>query len=195
MMFRFAWPQEPQARFRLGLGIACLGFVADRASKFWLLGPFALAERAPLQVTGFFDLVLVWNRGISYGLFDSDHPLIPWLWFGMGVAICSWLLWLLWQQTRPAGLAGFALVIGGAAGNLYDRAVFGAVMDFIHLHGLGYSWYVFNLADGWISIGIALILYDTLYDTVRSMRTGHLFKGLFKAQRKNKTGDDTTPDV
>ena len=157
------WPQEPQARFRLGLGISFLAFAADRLSKFWLLGPFALAERSPVEITRFLDFALVWNRGISYGLFASDHPLMPWLLVGLGLAICSWLLWLLWQQTRPAGLAGFALVIGGAAGNLYDRSLFGAVMDFIHLHGLGYSWYVFNLADACISIGIALILYDAFW--------------------------------
>lgn len=184
MARRFVWPQDKQARFRLGLGIAFLGFVTDRVSKLWLLGPFALAERAPVEITGFLDFVLVWNRGISYGLFASDHPLMPWFLVALGAAICSWLLWLLWQQTRPAGLAGFALVIGGAAGNLYDRSLFGAVMDFIHLHGLGYSWYVFNLADSWISIGIALILYDIFrHDTFWGARR----------RRANKSQNQTKP--
>jgi signal peptidase II len=70
--------------------------------------------------------------------------------------------WWMWNATRPALAIGLGLVIGGALGNLIDRLVYGKVADFFHFYGMGYDWYVFNIADCAITVGVAALLYDAL---------------------------------
>lgn len=144
----------------LGWAIAVFGFAADQAVKWWLLGPFDIAARQPVEVTGFLDLVLVWNRGISYGLLAQDSDLGRWILVALATAIVVVLAFWLAATTRPLAAAAFGLVLGGAAGNIVDRVLYGAVADFVSLHAYGFHWYVFNLADVMIVAGIGLLLYD-----------------------------------
>ncbi len=140
--------------------IALLGLLADQASKLWLLHGFNLAERGGIALAPFLDIVLVWNRGISYGLFQQDGDLGRWLLAGFTVlaSIGIWI-WSIKAETRLQAM-GLALILGGAIGNGIDRLVYGAVMDFVHFHIATFSWYVFNLADAWIVAGVGLLLYD-----------------------------------
>jgi signal peptidase II len=110
------------------------------------------------------DLVLTWNKGISYGLFQQDSAFGQWALFGVKVAAVMFLwVWLSQAGTKLTAWA-LGLIIGGALGNAVDRLVHGAVMDFVHLHSPGYdfSWYVFNLSDTAIVAGVALLLYESL---------------------------------
>ena len=143
------------------LVIATLGMAIDQAFKLWMLFGYDIAARGRVPLTPFFDLVMVWNYGISYGLLQQEAGLGRWLL--VGVTLVVTILFWTWgaQATRRLQAAGFALVIAGALGNGIDRVAYGAVADFFHFHVGDFSWYVFNLADVWIVAGVAALLYDS----------------------------------
>jgi signal peptidase II len=152
---------------RAGIVTAIAALVADQASKLWLLFSFDIARRGAVKVTPFFDLVLTWNTGISYGWFQTDSPTGHALLLGFKVvAVVVLALWMVRAQTWLATIA-LGLIIGGAIGNAIDRLAWGAVVDFAHFHvqfgGKDLSWYVFNLADTAIVAGVAALLYDSLF--------------------------------
>jgi len=144
---------------------ALVTLVLDQASKYWLLNVLDIAERAPVRVTPFFDLVLQWNIGISFGLLQNDSPAAQ---FGLMlvkvVAVIALAIWMARSQTILATLA-LGLIIGGAIGNAIDRIAYGAVVDFALFHvQIGqntFNWYVFNLADAAIVAGVMALLYDS----------------------------------
>ena len=143
---------------RLGLVIAGTVVVLDQLTKWAIL---SWLERV-IALTPFFNLVVVWNRGVSFGMFDSDGALAPWLLSGLAVAVVVALLVWLRRVEHPLPGAGLGLIIGGAVGNVIDRVRFGAVIDFLDVHALGWHWPAFNVADGAICIGAALLLVDGL---------------------------------
>jgi signal peptidase II len=142
------------------LGVAGLVFAADHLHKWWMLNVFGIIEKAPVRITSYFDLVMVWNRGVSYGLFSTHTQ--EWL-IALSLAITA-VLWVWACGTRRVfSAAAIALVIGGALANALDRAVRGAVADFFHFHYQDFSWYVFNIADVAIVAGVLLLLYESLF--------------------------------
>lgn len=145
---------------RLGLIVATMIVVADRLIKWWAIG--ALAEEPfGVEILPFFNLVLVWNRGISFGMFGGG-ALPPWLLGAIAVAvILALVVWLRRVETRLLA-ATIGLVIGGAAGNVIDRFRFGAVADFLDFHWGDYHWPAFNLADAAITVGVVILLIDAL---------------------------------
>ncbi|WP_375574299.1 signal peptidase II [Ahrensia marina] len=144
----------------LGSLIALTGLVVDQVVKTWLLFGFDLGQQGRVFITPFFDLVLVWNRGISYGLFAADSQAQVWFLVAVKAAITlALIIWLVRNADRLTAIA-LGLLIGGAIGNTIDRVLYGAVVDYASLHALGYYWYVFNLADVWVVAGVALLLYD-----------------------------------
>ena len=152
---------------RSGVIAAVVTLIVDQASKLWLLHVFDIGHRGMVQVTPFFDLVLAWNTGISYGwLQNMGMTGQTLLMAGKAVAIVLLAIWMARSQTRLA-VIGLGLIIGGAIGNAIDRIAYGAVVDFALFHvaiaGKTYSWYVFNLADAAIVAGVAALLYDSLF--------------------------------
>lgn len=158
----------------VGLVAAFLALVIDQAAKLWLLFVYNILEHGAVEVTPFFDLVLVWNKGISYGLFPQESELGQWalLAFKAAAVIVLWL-WLAAVTTRLSALS-LGLIIGGAIGNAIDRMAYGAVADFAHFHIGDFSWYVFNLADVAIVVGVAGLLYESLFagSAVKAPRSG-----------------------
>ena len=152
---------------RLGPGIiaAIAVLILDQASKVWLLFVFDIAHRGAMRVTPFFDLVLAWNVGISFGWFQNDSQIAQIsLMVIKAVAVIVLAIWMARSRTSIATLA-LGLIIGGAVGNGIDRFAYGAVVDFALFHlqigGNTYNWYVFNLADVAIVAGVAALLYDS----------------------------------
>jgi signal peptidase II len=144
---------------------ALVTLVLDQASKYWLLNVLDIAERGPVRVTPFFDLVLQWNIGISFGLLQNDSPAAQLsLMLIKVVAVIALAVWMARSQTILATIA-LGLIIGGAIGNAIDRIAHGAVVDFALFHieiaGKTYNWYVFNVADTAIVAGVAALLYDS----------------------------------
>lgn len=151
--------------FRAGILAAVVTLVADQASKLWLLNVFDLAHRGVVRVTPFFDLVLAWNIGISFGWLQNDSQSAQIALMAVkAIAVVALAIWMARSHTRLATVA-LGLIIGGAIGNGIDRFAYGAVVDFALLHieiaGNTYNWYVFNLADVAIVAGVAALLYDS----------------------------------
>ena len=148
-----------------GLVAAALVLAADQGSKLLMLYGAGFAHLQPGQnipVLPFFNLVMVWNSGVSYGLF-AGTGLWRWLIVAVASAAVALLGWLLWRTTSKSVAIGYGLIIGGAIGNnLIDRVIYGRVADFFHFYGFGYDWYVFNLADLAITLGAMAIIYDVL---------------------------------
>lgn len=146
---------------RLGLAIVVIVFALDQASKLWLLFSVGLAENGPFSVLPFMDIVLAWNRGISYGLFQQYSDLGRWGLVAISFVAAVWLGRWMWREPRRLTVVALALIIGGALGNGVDRAVYGAVVDFVHLYWGRFSWYIFNVADAAIVVGVAALLYES----------------------------------
>ena len=154
-------------RFREeGLIAAVLALFADQASKLALLywaGFAHLPDGASIPVLPFFNLVMVWNPGISYGLFPAHSVWGTAILITVSVAAIAGLSYWLWGTHSRSLAIGLGLVIGGAIGNnLIDRVVYGRVADFFHFYAFGYSWYVFNIADVAICLGAVAIVYEVI---------------------------------
>ena len=154
-------------RLRSGLIAAVAVLVLDQATKLWLLFVFDIARRDAVRVTPFFDLVLAWNTGISYGWFQTESAAGQAVLLAIkAIAVIVLAIWMARSQTRTATVA-LGLIIGGAVGNAIDRFAYGAVVDFALFHvQIGektFNWYVFNLADSAIVAGVAALLYDSFF--------------------------------
>jgi signal peptidase II len=145
-----------------GLGVAALTIVADQLHKAWMLYVFNIGAKTPVAIAPFFDLVLVWNQGISYGLLPQQGELgrLGLVLFAI-VASLALAVWLA-RQTSQLAAASIGLIIGGAIGNAIDRIAYGAVADFFSFHAFGFEWYVFNIADTAIVAGVLGLLYGSL---------------------------------
>lgn len=150
----------PPARAAFWLAGATL--VVDQAIKLWALFVFDLAAKGRVALLPVFDLVLIWNRGISYGLLQQDTELGRWMLIAIhvvaSIAIALWIR----RENDGASSLGLALILGGAIGNGIDRILYGAVVDYALLHWGEVTWYVFNLADAAIVAGVVLLLYGAL---------------------------------
>ena len=150
---------------RAGILAAVAALVLDQASKLWLLNVFDLAKRGVVQVTPFFDLVLAFNTGISFGWFQDDNWIVQTiLTVTKAAAVIALAVWMAWSRTMLATI-GLGLIVGGAIGNAIDRFAHPGVVDFALFHieiaGKTWNWYVFNLADAAIVAGVAALLYDS----------------------------------
>jgi signal peptidase II len=151
--------------FGRGIALAILVLALDQATKWGLLG--WMLARPPgerlVPVTSFFNVVLVWNRGVSFGMFNGGEGGLNAVAFSvLAAAIVIGLLVWLWRATQGLVIAGIGLVIGGAIGNVIDRLRFGAVVDFLDFHVAGWHWPAFNVADAAICVGVGLIVIDGL---------------------------------
>jgi signal peptidase II len=147
-----------------GLAAAALALLLDQGSKIGLLYAVGLKANPyhQIAVLPFLNLVMAWNPGISGGLFAARGPAGTAMLVVFSVVAVAGLGWWLWNARRIALAIGLGLVIGGALGNLIDRLVYGEVADFFSFHAGNYHWYVFNVADCAITVGVSALLYDTL---------------------------------
>jgi signal peptidase II len=154
----FFGPHSP-----LGLKVAAITLLLDQAHKAWMLYVYDIGAKGTVTLAPFFDLVLVWNRGVSYGLFPQESTAGRWALVLFAVAASLALVCWLAHATSALAAASIGLIIGGALGNAIDRLVYGAVADFFSFHALGFQWYVFNIADTAIVAGVIGLLYESLF--------------------------------
>jgi signal peptidase II len=142
--------------------LAVAVIVLDQATKYWILSVLRLPEGATVEVAWPLQFTRIWNQGVSFGLLQAGQDLVRWtlVAFSLGVAV----LLAIWARTatRLLPALGLGLVMGGAIGNAIDRARFGAVVDFIDVQRLGFFPWIFNVADSGITIGVILLLLDSL---------------------------------
>lgn len=146
---------------RMAFILAAAVIVLDQAVKYWILAVLGLPSLGSVPVAGPLSLTMVWNYGVSFGLFQAQHDVVRWGLFVFSVIVAGLLaLWARGAVRRLTALA-LGLVIGGAIGNAIDRARFGAVADFIDVSRLGFFPWVFNVADSAITVGVILLLADS----------------------------------
>ena len=131
----------------------------DQISKFYVLNVIKLDVIGHIEISQIFDLSMVWNRGISFGALRASGDFGRWALVALaGTISIIFFIWLLREPRKLSRLA-LAMVIGGALGNLIDRARWGAVADFLDFSGLGFPW-VFNIADCAVVVGAGLLMLD-----------------------------------
>lgn len=154
----------------VGLTLAALVVAADQALKWWIVERLMQPPQV-FPLSGFFNVVLTWNRGVSFGLFNRESLFSAWGLPALALVIVGVLaVWLARAENRRVAL-GIGAVIGGALGNVVDRLTYGAVVDFLDFHLGGWHWPAFNLADAAITVGAAILVLDALFG--RSERTKH----------------------
>jgi signal peptidase II len=165
--------------FQIGLAIAAGVFVLDQAVKaifLYGLGWVSSCCTGPnphrIEVLPFFDFVMVWNHGISYGLLPAETDFQRWILVLFALGVTGFLVWWL-RGIKDLRLAqAIGLIIGGALGNVIDRILYGAVADFFLLHAFGYTWYVFNVADTAVVLGVAVMGLDLAINEWRARVRG-----------------------
>ena len=145
--------------FRLAWLVALAIVAVDQASKALIVYEVMAPPRV-IPVTPFFNIVMVWNRGASFGILNMGEAWVPWFLSGIAVAVTVALVVWLRRTDRRWLAAGLGLVIGGAVGNLIDRLLYGAVADFVQVYAGPYYFPAFNVADSAITVGVVLILVD-----------------------------------
>ncbi|MBR2124615.1 MAG: signal peptidase II [Acetobacter sp.] len=160
-MFPFIpWP------FALGVIAFVLTLSADQLSKYWILYDIDLPARGSIRVLPFLNFTMVWNRAITFGMFGWLGHSGRFIFSGISLAVvCA--LWV-WMYRTPYKLTALCVgtIAGGAIGNVIDRLCYGAVVDFLHAHAFGWSWYVFNVADSAIVCSVCILL-------VQNFLSGH----------------------
>ena len=146
----------------LGLVAALLVLAADQLSKYWVLAVLGLPSLGSVALLPVLSLTYVQNRGVTFGLLNSlGDWSAPALGVGALLVVIALGVWL--TRAERALVAGaIGAIAGGAVGNVIDRLRLGFVVDFIHAHAWGWSWYVFNVADAAIVCGVAALLLDGL---------------------------------
>jgi signal peptidase II len=148
---------------RLGYGLAALVFVLDQIVKWWIIDVVRLQERGFVDLLPVFSLTWVENRGVSMGMLTADTQLGRWLLVAMTAGIAGAVAYWLWREKSRYDVAALGLVLGGALGNIVDRVRFGYVVDFLHFFWGEWHFYVFNLADAAITVGVILLLARAVF--------------------------------
>lgn len=151
----------------MGFGLALVVLILDQLTKYWIVGIIDLDAGGPgaqIKVLDpIFNLTMVWNRGVSFGLFGAESLWQRAILIGFSAVISMMLAVWMTKTSRLLQALSFGLIIGGAIGNVIDRVLYGAVVDFLDFSGL-YFPYVFNVADAGISIGVALLFADLIFN-------------------------------
>jgi signal peptidase II len=147
-------------KFRLqGLMLASFIFIADQAVKFIMIGPLALQSRRQIHILPFFDLTWAENRGVSMGFLEANSEAQRWMLVGLTALIAAVVGVWMWREKMRGEVLALAMVLGGALGNIVDRIRYGYVVDYADLHfGSFRPFFIFNLADAAITIGVLILL-------------------------------------
>jgi len=147
--------------FMTAIAIAIFTIFLDQINKWYMIEIFDIRSKSPVEVTPFFDLVMVWNRGISFGLFQSEYSIYIFTVLSTSIV----LVLLFWLKNNEKKLVALALgfMIGGALGNVIDRLHYEAVADFFYFH-IGDNYFpAFNIADSAVFIGACMLIIDSLF--------------------------------
>jgi signal peptidase II len=148
---------------QFGSIIAVVVFIIDRFSKWWFIDIFHLPTKGVVEILPIFDIVMVWNRGVSFGFLPANTEFGRWALVVLNLIIVTMLAyWLKSAKVRLISIA-IGLIIGGAFGNIYDRVKFGAVADFFQFHWTDWYFAVFNVADSFIFIGAVILIFHSTF--------------------------------
>ncbi len=153
--------KKGKSGFSLGLICGVIILVLDQITKWWIVTEVMYPPRL-IPVFPSFNLVMGWNRGVSFGIFDSSSPPNQWLLISLALIIVTVLLiWLKRAESRLISTA-LGMIIGGALGNVLDRIHYGAVADFLDFYIGNFHWPAFNVADAGITIGVIVLVLESV---------------------------------
>ena len=144
-------------------GIILFIFLTDRISKLYILSILEDLGSVDIKINSYINLILVWNSGIGFGLFSFDQSEIYNLMTILIIFINLLIVYLI-IKSKDKSAYFFLIILGGSLGNLFDRIYYSAVPDFIDISYKGYHWFVFNVADIFISLGIICLIFAELLD-------------------------------
>ena len=141
--------------------VALVIFICDQWSKFYVLGQPTLTSYNTIEITPFFNIALVFNRGVSFGMFAGQNQPLPLV--AISIIIILILLAWLWRNSSLMVAIGVGAIIGVAIGNITDRILYGAVVDFLDFHVAGLHWPAFNIADSFVFIGVVVLSVYSMF--------------------------------
>ena len=157
-----------KSQFRNGMIISFVILAFDQLSKWWIVF-YIMQPPQVIEIAPFFNLVMGWNYGISFGLLNSMPEISVWILPFLVFLITSGLIIWLYFIDQNSQAIGLGFIIGGAIGNLIDRLHFGAVVDFLDFHAWGFHWPAFNIADSAITIGAIMLVLDSLFESKKKL--------------------------
>ena len=149
-------------KYLLDFSVIIFIFIIDRVSKLLIISSPETYEQNGTSVTSFLNFNLIWNEGIAFGLFSFDEKLYYNL---LTIFICLITVVIIWLMLRSERLEKFSyiMIIGGSLGNIFDRVFYSAVPDFIDIHINNFHWFIFNVADIFITLGVFLLIYSEFF--------------------------------
>jgi len=136
-------------------------FILDLISKFWLILFFNSENNLEIKISSFINLNLIWNKGIAFGLFSYGEKFEYNLLTGLIIIITVIVFWMI-MKTKGLEKYGFLMILGGALGNIFDRLYYSAVPDFIDIYYKNFHWFVFNVADIFITLGVLMLIINEI---------------------------------
>ena len=146
----------------LNLIILTTIFIVDRISKIYVIRIFELENKTDIYLTEYLNFFLIWNKGIAFGLFSFDESFIYNVITGIIIIICVIVTLMIYNNSGFKKIS-LIFVLGGALGNLFDRIYYSAVPDFIDLHINSFHWFIFNVADIFVTLGIICLIFDEIF--------------------------------
>ena len=150
-------------KFYLNLLILITVFIIDRLTKIYILNLAEIKNSVDIYVTSYLNLYLIWNKGIAFGLFSMNESIV-YNFITIIIAIIILIIFFMMWKNDNIQRFFLAIVAGGALGNFYDRIIYTAVPDFIDIHFQGFHWFVFNVADIFITIGVFCLILVELFN-------------------------------
>ena len=141
--------------------LVLLIFILDRISKLWIISTFNSENNLEIKISSFFNLNLIWNKGIAFGLFSYGEKFEYNLLTGLIIIITVIVFWMI-IKTKGLEKYGFLMILGGALGNIFDRLYYSAVPDFIDIYYKNFHWFVFNVADIFITVGVLMLIINEI---------------------------------
>ncbi len=142
-------------------------FTIDRLVKVFLLNFLQENQLNSFRLNNFFEVTLVWNKGVSYGLFPQQSYVGQLIIIFFSLIICVWIAKFITNSDIRYRSITLILILAGASSNMIDRLIYGAVADFFHFEIATYSWYVFNIADIYIVSGLLILIYAFIYPNIK----------------------------
>ncbi|MAV48497.1 MAG: signal peptidase II [Pelagibacteraceae bacterium] len=141
----------------LSIFIITICFLTDRISKIYVINYFIQNNLSDLYINPYLNLILLWNKGIAFGLLESESFFYNFLSI-LIFMIIVFIIYLIFKSEKKFEIVCFSMISGGAIGNFIDRLYYNAVPDFIDINYKGFHWFTFNIADIWITLGIVTLL-------------------------------------
>jgi len=160
---------ELNKKFFISFFLILLTFIFDRISKIYIIKKFVESNIQDIYINHYLNLVLIWNKGIAFGLLQNDGNLYHLISLAIFIIII-YVNFIIYSSKKTYEVVCFSLISGGAIGNLFDRIYYNAVPDFIDIHFKNFHWFTFNVSDIFISLGILILIFSEFFNSKSNLK-------------------------